>query len=223
MLVRLALALGVIALAVASGANNLSHTKAYGWEIVILVGAAELLKLVLPLAMLVFAKSHQPARWIAALFMWALIVVFSAVNTFGNVITVHATKKANMQEARQNHTSRQEHVILRDISNVATCNATVVGKGKNRVTFPPDEQCVENRKNKIAAFQSELQKAKETPVAGAKVDAFAVEDGYVMTAALFGWYPNRNQIAIYMLLLWVALCEIGSALGGFCIPERKKQ
>ena len=221
MLIRLLMALGVVCLCLASGFNNFNHTRAYGWEIVMLIAASELLKLMLPLAMIHFAKEAQPSRWLASLFMWLLICVVSAVNTFGNVITVHATKKANMQEARANHTSRQEHVILRDISNVPTCDATTTGRGKNRVTTPPNQQCVENRNHKIAAFKAELHKAKQEPIAGAKVDAFAVEDGYVMTAALFGFYPNRQQIAIYMLLLWVALCEIGSALGGFWSPRGK--
>jgi hypothetical protein len=205
-----------------SGVNNWQHMAHYGYGIAILVVAAEIAKLALPVAMLIHARRGDAAQWCVALLMWCIIVVFSFFNTFGNALTRHAMEKGRLESVAASVT-RPEHLILKEISLLPACKPLVQWLA-NQKKETPDQACLDRNAAKKAALDSELKqtKARQESNIDVVIDKYTVEDGYMMLASRFGISLQRHEISVYLTLLWTLLAEVGSAFGGLAIPERRK-
>jgi hypothetical protein len=234
MLLRLGILASVVVLTLASALNNWSHMVKYGGEIATLVIAAELLKPLLPVALAQHSANGgagATARFVGTLTLWLIIVLFSAVNTFSNALTKQGAR-ANQQHELAASVTRPEHLIRRDISTIPACRDVVKAdqvlktdkKGGGKIvtvrTTVADTACEVERSAKIQALESELATRKEREKAQENfaTDKDAVPDGLIHLASLVGWRIQRHEVSIYTVLLWTLLAELGSALGGLCVP-----
>ncbi len=237
MLLRLGLGLGVTVFTLASTWNNWDHLRQYGMGVAAIVIAAELFKLFCPIALIVHAGSRATFQWIATLTLWAIVVLFSFVNTFGNTLVRHAkVKEETTQIARE--TTRPEHVIMREMALLKQCPPLrkvrlepvppVKGKAQpdKRVPYEePDLLCEQQRAADQLALTTELTETKRRQSIGREVaiSGNTATDGYIMVANMFGVRAQRYEMDVWIVLLWTLLCEVGSAFGGLTIPMERKE
>jgi hypothetical protein len=206
MMLRLLLGCCVLTLTAASAYNNWQHMQHLGIGVLALVIGAELAKPLLPIALIAHSKNGAIGQWLGTLLIWLVIVVFSFVNTFGNSVARLAIEKARQDKSVEGET-RPQFIILREIAEV-TC--------KKR----EQEKC----KAKRDALEAELKVATNNSD-GVSVEAAISGDvttnGYIQLAALGGFTATEEQVNVYTVLLWTLLAELGSALGGLCIPRKR--
>lgn len=198
--------LGVATLALASLWNNYQHVQNLGPGIVGLVVAAELLKPLLPLALISHANNRHAGAWVATLGMWGLIVCFSFLNTFGNALTQHATEQARLERAKVSET-RPEHLILKDIGQLPAC---------------PKKGCTQQVQDRRKALEAEHRAALKR--VGTREEVVAkgepVRDGILTLTAWAGIELHPERVFVLVTLIWTLLAEVGSALGALAIPRR---
>jgi hypothetical protein len=236
MLLRLGLGAAVVTLTAASAWNNWQHMRSFGLGVAILVIAAEVAKPLLPVALIEHGKNRASLQWCGTLLLWCIIVAFSFVNTFGNALTRHAKDKARQGIVAASAT-RPEHVILRELASVKSCpdkeetrDEVQPAKGKKKAIVlqvkvrVPDTECAQKVAADKLALTAELTESKrrEANALDAPIDKNTVTDGYIELARMAGWEPQRYQIDTYTVLLWTLLAELGSALGGLCIPRSRE-
>jgi hypothetical protein len=238
MLLRLGLGAGVVVFTIASATLNYEHMKGYGLAAAGIVIAAELLKPLLPIALVSHATSKHVGAWCGTLALWLLIVFFSFVNSFGNTLVRHAKVKEGTAMAARDMT-RPEHVVLRELAGLAACEPLTeyrdelqtTGKGKQQITKTiksafkvPNTACEQQRASNQLALTAEMTETKrrESRNLDVVVSPHTVTDGYIAVASMFGFNLRRHETDILTVLLWVLLCEIGSAFGGLAIPRGEK-
>jgi hypothetical protein len=236
MLLRLGLGAGVIIFTVASATLNYEHMKGYGYAAAGIVIAAELLKPLLPIALVSHATARHTGAWVGTLCLWLLIVFFSFINSFGNTLVRHAKVKEGTAIASRDQT-RPEHVILRELASLRPCNPNTeireeqrtqgTGKQARVVTVKvpyqvPNTACEQQRAANQLALTSEMTESKrrESRNLDVIVSPHTVTDGYIAVANMFGFSLRRHETDILTVLLWVLLCEVGSAFGGLAIPRK---
>jgi hypothetical protein len=207
MILRLLLGLCVLTLTAASAYNNYQHMQHLGYGVLALVIGAELAKPLLPIALIAHARNEAIGQWLGTLCIWLVIVVFSFVNTFGNSVARLAIEKARQDKNVAGET-RPEFVILRELANI-TC------KKKEQ------EKC-QSKRNALNAELNMAKKTGETTSVEAAISGDVTTNGYIQLAALGGFQVSEEQVNVWTVLLWTLLAELGSALGGLCIPQRKK-
>lgn len=239
MLLRVGLGLGVMVFTVASAWNNWEHLKAYGLAIGLLIIAAEIFKLLCPVALIEHAENRSTFQWAATLSLWIVVVLFSFVNTFGNTLLQHAKIK-EVQQTDARNVTRPEHVILREMSNLKQCpplqrsrqlprEYTKQGKAlpvKSEVFELPDTLCEQQRASDQLALTAEMTESKRRLGMGreASVGGHVATDGYILVAGMLNITVRRHEMDVLTVLLWTLLCEVGSAFGALAIPRtRKKQ
>jgi hypothetical protein len=205
MILRLLLGCCVLTLTAASAYNNYQHMQHLGIGVLALVIGAELAKPLLPIALIAHSNNGAIGQWLGTLLIWLVIVVFSFVNTFGNSVARLAIEKARQDKSVEGET-RPQFIILREIAAI-TC------KKKEQ------EKC----KAKRDALEAELEKAsKDADVSvEAAISGDVTTNGYIQLAALGGFTATEEQVNVYTVLLWTLLAELGSALGGLCIPRKR--
>jgi hypothetical protein len=223
MMLRVGIGIAVAVLTVASAVNNWEHMSKFGMGVCILVVAAEMLKPLLPIALAEHSRDMNYGAWVGTLGLWCMIVLFSFVNTFSAALTRQATEIARQGTIKSSET-RPEHIILRELASVRTCKPirVTIGKGKRaEVVEKEDAACLQDAAAKKLALTAELTTHKARTAVGhdVAIDAHTVTDGQTTLANMLGWNPNRWHVQIWTVLLWVLVCELGSALGGLCIPR----
>jgi hypothetical protein len=238
MLIRLGLGIGVAVFTAASAWNNWEHLKAYGLAIGLMIIAAEVFKLLCPIALIQHAENHATFQWCATLGMWLVVVVFSFVNTFGNTLLRHAkVKEGTAIEARD--VTRPEHVIMREMAGLRQCPALqkereeqqqIVVKGKPstkqvKVRYEQaDSICEQQRAADQLSLTAEMTESRRRQGIGrdVSVSQHTVTDGYILVAGMLNISVRRHEMDVLTVLLWTLLCEVGSAFGGLAIPIAKK-
>lgn len=215
MLLRLAVAAGVLTLAASSAYANYLHVQPLGLTIVGLVIGAEIFKFAAPIAMVEHSKQHHAVAFLATLTVWLLVVAFSFANTFGNALMRHAVEQAKLERAKASAT-RPEHVILKDIAAIPGCKPATKSRG---------EVCPQGRKEKLQAFEAELKAARlrtgKEEVAG-HIQGDPIREGMTALAGFAGIELPQERVFVIVTLIWTLLAEIGSAIGGLAIPRRVK-
>jgi hypothetical protein len=234
MFLRIGISIAVAVFTLASAWNNWEHLRGYGYGIIAALLAAEIMKPMLPVAMLHHVENESPTKAVATIMAWALIVVFSVNNTFSNTYASHATvaKKAGIINASE---TRPEHIILGDMAAILTCKdldkqreeQTRDAKGRQRTIKiaykEADTDCQQTAAARKLALTAELTTQKERKTSGqdATLDRNAVTDAQITVANMLGYAPKRFEMVVYVALLMTALIEICSAFGGLCIPTKK--
>jgi hypothetical protein len=234
MFLRIGISSAVGVFTLASAWNNWEHLRGYGPGVIAALLAAEIMKPMLPVAMLQHAENESPTKAAATALAWALIVAFSASNTFSNAYASHAimTKKAGIINASE---TRPEHIILGDMAAILPCKdldkqreeQTRDAKGRQRTIKiaykEADTDCQQTSAAKKLALTAELttQKKRESLGQDATIGRDAVTDAQITVANMLGYAPKRFEMVVYVVLLWTALIEICSAFGGLCIPTKK--
>lgn len=228
MLLKLGIGAAVALLTAASGFNNWQHLENFGYAIATLVIAGEILKVLLPIAMLEHVKAASAWQWLGTVLVWSILVVFSFVNTFGNVTTKHAQEKARLHAEKVGEV-RPEHVILRDMAGLPPCQnkietRAVNGKAKAVSYQVPNVACQQQRAAQRLALTAELTESKRRELKGmtAAIDGDTVATSQIRLASMFGFEMSKHGAETFMLLLWTLLAEIGSAFGGLCIPRTRQ-
>lgn len=237
MLLRIGLGLGVTVFTVASAWNNWEHLKAYGLAIGLMIVAAEVFKLLCPVALIAHAENRSTFQWAATLAMWLVVVVFSFVNTFGNTLLRHAKVKESVAVEARNDT-RPEHVIMRDMAALRQCPALQKtreeaipargpkGKASTKLVAyeVADSICEQQRAADQLALTAEMTESRRRMGIGrdVAVSQHTVTDGYILVAGMLNISVRRHEMDVLTVLLWTLLCEIGSAFGGLAIPRERK-
>lgn len=240
MLLKLGLGAGVVVFTAASATLNYEHMRGYGMAAAAIVVAAEILKPLLPVALVQHADNRHGGAWVGTLALWLLIVFFSFVNSFGNTLIRHAKVKETQAVAARD-TTRPEHVILREIASLKQCPAlrkvreevtTIPAKGKQparqqtkQIPYEErDTECEQARAASQLALTAEITESKrrESRNLDVVINQHTATDGYIQVANMFGFGPRRHEMDVWVVLLWVLLCELGSAFGGLAIPRDKK-
>jgi hypothetical protein len=231
MMLRMGIIISVLVLTIASAWNNWEHMSAYGMGVAVLVIAAEMLKPLLPVALVHHGTNQHTTQWCGTLLLWCIIVAFSFVNTFSNAIQRHAIDTSKRGRIAASET-RPEHVILKELAAVRTCpelekfRDEKQGKRTVKVAYTvPDTDCQQTKAAEKLALTAELTKQKQREANGqdATIDKNTITDGQIALANIFGWNPRRYEVVMYTVLLWTLLAELGSALGGLCIPQSEGQ
>jgi hypothetical protein len=231
MMLRMGIMLAVVVMTISSAWNNWEHMQSFGMAIAVLVIAAEMLKPLLPVALVHHGTNQHTTQWCGTLLLWCIIVAFSFVNTFSNTIQKQAMDVSKKGRVAASET-RAEHVILRELASVRSCpelertRDEKQGKRTIKVAYTiPDTDCQQTKAAEKLALTAELtkQKSREANGQDAVIDKHTVTDGQIALANVFGWNPRRHEVMMYTVLLWTLLAELGSALGGLCIPKTEEK
>jgi hypothetical protein len=205
MIAAIGVGAGVAMLCISSAYGNYTYVANLGPSIIGLVIGAELFKFVAPIAMQRHARNNAAIQFIATLVLWLLVVAFSFINTFGNALSKHANEQLRVEHTQQSIV-RPEHLILKDMAQ-PQCN-------KKR-----KDNCVNDAI--IISLRSELKTAQSERGVIALAGFEPIREGMTTLATFVNIDLPKEQVYIFVTLIWTLLAEVGSAIGALAIPKRK--
>lgn len=207
MLVTIGISLSVAALCISSAYGNYTYVANLGPAIIGLVIGAEIFKFIAPIAMQQHVKNWSPIQFVATLALWLLVVVFSFVNTFGNALSKHAIEQVRAEQASQ-QLVRPEHLILKDMAAPKCRKKSAAGTCINEA--------------QLISLRAELKQAQSSKSQGAivQVGFEPIREGMTTLAQFADIELPKEQVYIFVTLIWTLLAEVGSAIGGLAIPRK---